>query len=130
MSAADQIREALRRLNDPCSVASGTPIDIESMGLVKDVQAHSDGTVRVEIRLTSPSCVMLGYFTREIERLAATVQGVRSVDVRFDAGLDWEPTMMSEETRRDRAQRFARRLPLMTHDRSGHAARAPEGGIA
>ena len=75
MTMAARVRHALRPLNDPCSVASGTPIDVVSMGLVKDVNVDEAGTARVEIRLTSPSCVMLirlgeaGYFTRMRQKL-------------------------------------------------------------
>ncbi len=107
MSVAADVREALHGLNDPCSVAAGMPIDLVDMGLVKDVRADEQGTVRVEIRLTSPSCVMLGFFTKEIVRLAGTVEGVRAVEVGFDAGLDWEPALMSEAVQRIRGERFA-----------------------
>ena len=106
MSTADAVRMALRGVNDPCSVAAGTPIDLDSMGLIKDVEVDADGHVRVDVRLTSPSCVMLGYFTNEIERAAGTVGGVRSVEVTFDTGFDWEPTMMSAETKRVRVLRL------------------------
>ena len=106
MTTADAVRATLRGINDPCSVAAGTPIDLDSMGLIKDVQVNANGHVRVDVRLTSPSCVMLGYFTHEIEQAAGTVEGIHTVEVTFDTGFDWEPTMMNNKTKHIRALRL------------------------
>lgn len=105
--AREDVRHALRDIHDPCSVASGVALGLDEMGLIKDIDVDPDGNVEVSIRLTSPTCVMVGFFTDEIVRAATRVDGVQSVSVVFDAGLDWEPSLMSAEVRAKRARRFS-----------------------
>ena len=104
-----RVRSCLRQINDPCSVATGHPLHLEEMGLVKSVDIDDEGRrAVVDLRLTSPTCVMVGYFVTEIRKLVEeAVPEIRDVEVRFDRGFDWTPQMMSEEVRRARASRFA-----------------------
>jgi metal-sulfur cluster biosynthetic enzyme len=90
------IREVLNTIGDPCSVASGTPMGIEEMGLIERVEIDADGHVRISMRLTAPLCHNVGYFNVEIKRRLAELDGVASVDVTMDHGLDWTPAMISE----------------------------------
>jgi metal-sulfur cluster biosynthetic enzyme len=109
---AAAIRRELEGIGDPCSVAAGTPMGLESMGLIKAVDVDPDGNVVVDLRLTSPCCLNVGYFDVEIRKAAEAVDGVRSVSVRRDIGLDWRPEMMSEDAkRRRRAKLAARGIP-------------------
>jgi metal-sulfur cluster biosynthetic enzyme len=103
------VRSCLRQINDPCSVATGHPLHLEEMGLVKSVDIDEQrGRAVVDLRLTSPTCVMVGYFVTEIRKLVEeAVPEIHDVEVRFDRGFDWTPQMMSEEVRRARASRFA-----------------------
>jgi metal-sulfur cluster biosynthetic enzyme len=105
----ERVRDCLRQVKDPCSVATGHPLHLEEMGLVKSVEADADGgRVVVNLRLTSPTCVMVGYFVTEIQQLVGqALPEMEDVEVRFDHGFDWTPDMMSEEVRRERASRFA-----------------------
>jgi metal-sulfur cluster biosynthetic enzyme len=91
-----RIREVLNTIGDPCSVASGTPMGIEEMGLIDLVDIDPDGGVRVAMRLTAPLCHNVGYFNVEIRRRLAEVTGVTSVEVTMDHGLDWTPALISE----------------------------------
>ncbi|MCM3921155.1 iron-sulfur cluster assembly protein [Frankia sp. AiPs1] len=99
---ADRIREVLNTIGDPCSVASGTPMGIEEMGLIDTVEVEPDGRVRVAMRLTAPLCHNVGYFSVEIKRRLAEVTGVTSIVVSMDHGLDWTPALISQaaQTRR------------------------------
>lgn len=60
------IREQLDQIVDPCSEARGTDISIVEMGLLKSIQVDN-GSVHVELRITSPSCMMVGYFIEKAE---------------------------------------------------------------
>jgi metal-sulfur cluster biosynthetic enzyme len=104
----DDIRAQINAIEDPCSIAAGDTLGLEDMGLVEAVEIADDGVVDVRIRLTSPTCMMVGLFKAEIEDRVGTVPGVRRVDVAFDRGLDWRPGMMSADARRRRAGRLAR----------------------
>jgi metal-sulfur cluster biosynthetic enzyme len=113
VTATDQlerrIRDCLHEIKDPCSVATGYPLRLEEMGLVKSVEVDAEaGRAIVDLRLTSPTCVMVGYFVTEIQRLVTeAIPEIDDVKVLFDRGFDWTPDMMSEEVRRARAARFA-----------------------
>lgn len=101
-----QIGRALDAVKDPCSVAAGTPLGLGEMGLIDNVEMGIEGAVSVRVKLTSPSCVLLGYFKSEIQAHVGAVDGVTSVEVSFDAGLDWEPDMMSASVSVGRKERF------------------------
>jgi metal-sulfur cluster biosynthetic enzyme len=104
-----RIRDCLHQIKDPCSVATGYPLHLEEMGLVKSVEVNAEtGHAVVDLRLTSPTCVMVGYFVTEIQKLVTeAIPEIDEVTVLFDRGFDWTPDMMSEEVRRARAARFA-----------------------
>lgn len=86
-----RVREVLHGIGDPCSVASGTPMSIEEMGLVKDVAMDDNGCLHITLRLTAPLCHNVGYFDVEIKRLLASLPGVSAVAVTMDHGLEWTP---------------------------------------
>lgn len=107
-----EIRRQLDTIGDPCSVAQGSSMGLDEMGLVEDVEVDADGNVTVRLRLTSPTCTMVGYFGVEAKRLVGALPGVRNVEVRADLGLDWTPDMMSEAAKaRRRAVLAARGIP-------------------
>jgi len=97
----DLVEEQLRKVIDPCSVGSGNPMNIVEMGLVKEIGIDG-GTVRVDLCLTSPICMMLEHFVAEARRLIAPLPGVAEVDVRGDAGLAWSPDRIQEGARQRR----------------------------
>ena len=84
-----EISSRLESIRDPCSVASGVPAGLVSLGLVREVRCeeHSDGTdVRITLCITEPGCLMGAVFEVEVERQVATLPGVRRVDVTVDHG--------------------------------------------
>lgn len=103
----ERIGALLDEIHDPCSVATGDALGLDEMGLVRAVEVGDDGDVHVHIRLTSPTCVMVGFLRTEIHDRVALLPGVRSVEVDFDGGFDWGPELMSAAVRRRRAERFA-----------------------
>lgn len=103
----EEIRERLNEIQDPCSVATGSAVGLADMGLVEDVSVTPDGDVRISLRLTSPTCNMLGYMAEEANAKVRQLGGVRSVEVVADEGLDWSPSLMSpaaQERRRARVE--------------------------
>ncbi|WP_116953357.1 metal-sulfur cluster assembly factor [Jiangella endophytica] len=97
------VEDRLDQIIDPCSTASVLPMSIVEMGLVADVTL-AGGRLAVHLRLTSPSCLMVGYIAREVEeRLAGLADGV---DVVPDAGLDWDPGHVDPEIAAERARRL------------------------
>lgn len=103
------IRLEVNSIGDPCSVATGTPMGLVDMGLLERVDIGDDGDVTINLRLTSPSCYQIGYFAEEIKKLVGRLDGVRSVVVRADAGLNWLPSMMSDDAKRRRREKLAAR---------------------
>jgi metal-sulfur cluster biosynthetic enzyme len=98
------VRDRLAEIVDPCAAARGTNHDVVSMGLLKTIEIEEDA-VTVRMRLTSPACFMVPYFIRETEQRVGSIDGVESVTLETDAGLDWMPEMMSEEAR-DRRRKY------------------------
>ena len=113
---AERVRATLDEVHDPCSVGAGFPLGLDEMGLVKDVTVDC-GRVVVDLRLTSPSCYLHSYFIDEIRKHVEPLDGVASVRVVFDAGLEWEPGLMSADVRRRRAQLLRRRTAAPTTPR-------------
>jgi metal-sulfur cluster biosynthetic enzyme len=104
-----EIRRRLNTIGDPCSVANGVAMGLDEMGLVEDITLDPAGNAVVRLRLTSPTCLMVGYFKAKAEERVSEVPGVSSVEVLSDRGLDWSPTMMSDAAKeRRRAALLAR----------------------
>ncbi|QFR01696.1 metal-sulfur cluster assembly factor [Streptomyces phaeolivaceus] len=94
----DEVRGALRRVADPCAVATGVPVDIVAMGLVQDVRVDS-GEVTVELRLTSPFCMQIGLITEQARAVVGELPGVTEVRIEVDHVAEWMPEDMDPEAR-------------------------------
>jgi ATP-binding protein involved in chromosome partitioning len=71
----DQVREALRSVNDP---EIGRPI--EDLGMLQGVQVD-DGLVRVHVLITIEGCPLKDRITDDVTRALAPVEGVERVQV-------------------------------------------------
>ena len=84
------VRESLRGIPEPCSIAMRTPMDICEMGLVESVQI--DGSkVTVTLVLTDPSCVHFAGMQRYIRDELLALDGVQVVEVGASERLLWTP---------------------------------------
>jgi metal-sulfur cluster biosynthetic enzyme len=110
-TTATEIHRVLDGIIDPCSVSHGVPMGIDEMGLVRSVEIDDDGHVVVDMRLTSPCCLMVGHFVNETKERVGALPGVRSVELRHDTGMEWTPSMIAPaaEARRQLALRVVRR---------------------
>jgi metal-sulfur cluster biosynthetic enzyme len=94
------VRDVLRRVVDPCSIATGVPISIVDMGLVLDV-AVEGSTARVQLCLTSPICFQITNILTKVDETVASVPGIEKVDCSVDAAYEWMPSMMAASSQRD-----------------------------
>ena len=93
------VRDALRRVVDPCSIATGVPISIIDMGLVLDA-AVEGSTARVELCLTSPICLQITNILSKVEETVASLPGIEKVNCTVDVSYEWMPSMMSASSQR------------------------------
>jgi len=73
------------------------------MGLLKKIEID-DGTVNIELRITSPSCMMVGYFIEEANKRVGRWEGVNDVQLETDAGFSWREEMMSDTAKQSREE--------------------------
>lgn len=97
-SCRADIMAALEEVVDPCSIATGAPIGLVSMGLVKDVVLDRGACV-VTLRTTSPLCMQAPMIMDAVERRLARLAGLTGVRCTIDHGVDWEPSMMAAAAR-------------------------------
>lgn len=98
----------LDEIKDPCSVATGTPLGLVEMGLIKQLDISAEGAVDIHLRLTAPFCHMIAFFKKETAERIGALDGVCSVELKPDNGLDWSQEHMSAAARKQREEQFAR----------------------
>ncbi len=102
------IRDRLDEVVDPCSAANGTDLSLVEMGLVDEVEVESH-EVTVSLRLTSPFCTQIPYFVEEVDQKIGGLDGVSSVSLETDQGMEWHQGMMTESAQARREERIAAR---------------------
>ncbi|AIO36325.1 hypothetical protein DM39_4234 [Burkholderia cenocepacia] len=90
-----RIQAMLDQVVDPCSIATGLPISLTDMGMVKKVTQNEDGVVQVELRLTSPVCWQAANIIAQVEQVVARVPGVSKAICIVDPTSEWTPEMMA-----------------------------------
>ena len=96
------IEEVLDTIVDPCSAAIGKPVGLKSMGLVKQLGIEQKGNglhVKLELRVTSPCCMMGPSFTRQAKEKLAELPEIAQVDVSISPEIDWTPGFMDPSYR-------------------------------
>lgn len=88
------ILAALRRVQDPCSVAQQRPMSIYDLGLVRDWKVDGD-EVTIRLCVTSPSCQMAAHFLIAAEREVEAIPGVRRAKAYVDPDFFWTPQDIS-----------------------------------
>jgi metal-sulfur cluster biosynthetic enzyme len=95
----EQIRAALERVCDPCSIAVNAPISILDMGLVRGWSVDEQCRLTVRMCVTSPSCTMSPHMVKAAEQLLAAIPGLDSVRVEVDPEIFWTSDDMTERGR-------------------------------
>ncbi len=94
VAAQDQIIAALKTGHDP-----EIPVDIYELGLIYDHTMAADGSVKVEMTLTAPTCPVAGIIPQQVAEAVANVEGVGEVEVKLVWEPPWTKDLMSEEAR-------------------------------
>ncbi len=74
-------------------------VNIVDLGLVYDVIIAADGSVAIEMTLTTPGCPLGGFLDDQIRACLAQLPQVRGVAVRLVWEPPWSPEAMSEAAR-------------------------------
>jgi FeS assembly SUF system protein len=90
----EKVIEALKTVRDP-----EIPANLIDLGLIYELLVNRDGTVYVEMTLTTPSCPAAGALPDEVKSAIAGVPGVKDVRVNVVWTPPWTPDRMSEEAK-------------------------------
>ena len=89
------VREALRAVVDP-----EIGVNIVDLGLIYDLQIGADGSVKLEMTLTTPGCPLHEAIHDAVRRALEPVPGVSGVDLDLVWLPPWTPEMITPEGRR------------------------------
>lgn len=95
----DDIATALRTVIDPCSAATGVPLNLLDMGLVRRAE-RLGARVEVDLRLTAPICWNAAPMMDAVQQAVGCVPGVETVVCTADHGSEWTPAHMSAIAKR------------------------------
>jgi FeS assembly SUF system protein len=85
---------ALRMVFDP-----EIPVNVYDLGLIYDIEVFSDGSVRVEMTLTTPACPVAGELPVWVAEAVAGVAGIGEVEVHLVWEPQWTPDRMTDEAK-------------------------------
>ena len=88
-----EIAERLRAVIDP-----EIGINIVDLGLIYDISTD-DGTVVIELTMTTPACPLSSHITSRIEQEISLLPGVEDVETELVWEPRWSPAMMDAEVR-------------------------------
>ena len=89
-----QVIEALKTVRDP-----EIPVNLVDLGLIYDLVVNRDGTVYIEMTLTTPACPVAGSLPGQVQSAVAAVPGVQDVRVKLVWTPPWSKDRMSEEAK-------------------------------
>src|SRR5215472_1675827 len=87
-----QVLEALKTVRDP-----EIPVNLVDLGLIYELIVNRDGTVYVEMTLTTPACPVAGALPDQVQAAIAAVPGVQDARVKLVWTPPWTKERMSEE---------------------------------
>lgn len=93
----DDIIDGLKKVIDPCSKANGGDLNIVEMGLLKSIIIEG-GDIQINMRLTTPTCMMIYAFMQQIEENVNPIPGVDTISLETDDGLQWDASMMDRDS--------------------------------
>ncbi len=93
MATTEEVREALRQVEDP-----ELGMDIVDLGLLYDVEVE-DGKVKVIHTLTSMGCPVGPMIQEQIHEVVTALPEVNDVEVELTWDPPWTPEKMSEDAK-------------------------------
>lgn len=91
----EQVLEAMKVVKDP-----EIPVNVVDLGLVYRCEVAEDGTVDLEMTLTSVGCPVQDMIRADAELAVMRVPGVSHVNVDFVWTPPWTPAKMTEDGKR------------------------------
>ena len=91
----DDIYDALSTVIDP-----EVGFNLVEMGLIYGVKIDEDGSVTVDMTLSTPSCPLHEMLTNWAKDAVMKVDGVESVKINLVFDPPWNPTMASDEVKK------------------------------
>jgi FeS assembly SUF system protein len=88
------VLEALKTVRDP-----EIPVNLVDLGLIYELIVNRDGTVYVEMTLTTPACPVAGALPGQVKDAVAAVAGVNDARVKLVWTPTWTQDRMSEEAK-------------------------------
>jgi FeS assembly SUF system protein len=93
-SARTRCWTAIKTVFDP-----EIPIDIYELGLVYAVEIGDDGSVKVDMTLTTPSCPSAQELPAMVEEAVRAVPNVTDARVEIVWDPPWDPSRMSDDAK-------------------------------
>ena len=90
----ERVVEALKTVRDP-----EIPVNLVDLGLIYELIVNRDGTVYVEMTLTTPACPAAIALPGEVEAAVKQVEGINDARVKVVWTPPWTQDRMSEEAR-------------------------------
>ena len=75
------------------------PVDIYELGLIYDVRVSEEGSIEIDMTLTSPSCPVAETMPEEVKQKVSALDEVKDVEVIMVFEPTWTKDMMSEEAK-------------------------------
>lgn len=94
MATEEQIRDALKLVNDP-----ELNMSVVDLGLIYEINRDDEGNVDIKMTLTTPACPLNEYIPEQIRNAVAKLEGIKEVNVDLVWEPRWTPEMMSEEAK-------------------------------
>jgi FeS assembly SUF system protein len=90
----EKVVEALKTVRDP-----EIPVNLVDLGLIYELIVNKDGTIYVEMTLTTPACPVAGALPGQVQQAIAAVPGVHDARVKLVWSPPWDRNRMSEEAK-------------------------------
>jgi FeS assembly SUF system protein len=90
----ERVLEALKTVRDP-----EIPVNLVDLGLIYELIVRKDGTVYVEMTLTTPACPVAGSLPGQVEEAVKSVDGVNEVRVKLVWTPPWTQQRMTDEAK-------------------------------
>ena len=92
----ERVLAALKTVRDP-----EIPVNLIDLGLIYELIVKADGTVYVEMTLTTPACPVAGALPDQVKDAVSGVEGVNDARVKLTWTPPWTRDRMSEEAKLD-----------------------------
>jgi FeS assembly SUF system protein len=89
-----RVLEALKTVRDP-----EIPVNLVDLGLIYELIVNKDGTVYIEMTLTTPACPVAGALPGQVKEAVGAVEGVNDARVKLVWTPTWSQDRMTEEAK-------------------------------